>query len=483
MALRERSKLMSVTVDAIRTIETFVDEYDAEIDRNKIESRLMRLDQLYDRYVNVSIEVEMLMEEKTETKDKFFKSPHTAAVSKTYTPKATSCIVCNQSHRIYDCEVFKRMQLEQKQDTVRKKKLCWNCLSPSHLSRECSSKPCRRCNEKHHTLLHPPSPNDRSTQPQAKPPIRTQQSTSSIDDESVIPALLSVPAPLASTTTTSATQQPHTSNALAAANSTKTSYSTVLLSTAVVKVHGPSGRSTFVRTLLDSCSESNFITERIVQLLGLNRQKQAAVIAGMGGSTINSNRCTVTTFSSVDSTYSNTLTFNILTKITNDLPERKIDVSNWHIPSTVVLADPDFAKPQRIDMVIGAQLFFSLLREGQLPVVAGSPISQPILQRTVFGWVVSSPIKTHDQSRGSERVTLLCTTEDLDKQLPRFWRVGSSPNSRGLRRRKQPAIGTYQHPPPVTNQAGSLCAHQRRKKEFGTTSLVWRPGGSYLARY
>ncbi|XP_062713229.1 uncharacterized protein LOC134290183 [Aedes albopictus] len=512
MSLREHSKLMSVTVDAIKTIEKFVDDYDATVDRSKIESRLMRLDQLYSRYETVSIEVELLMEDTTETKatfinmrgemeeryyrlrdfltlnkpgkhtpphtshvtssvvrlpkidlptfdgeidnwipfhdayrslihnnkdlaavDKFhylmtalkdpvkrlldttsitgdnykiawdllvsrydnkrlliknhisslfnvelveeessdailalvdhferhvkilttlgepttewssllvhmlcsrlnhsvlrdwerstsedrkkiptyselitflkdqarillslnsgsttsiivMEKPHhsgayTAAVSKPLPPKATS--------RIYDCEEFKRIQLEQKQDTVRRKKLCWNCLGSSHFSRECSSKTCQRCNEKHHTLLHPFSPNVHCPQSHANPP---DQYTSDYNDESVISALLSIPSPLASTTTP-AIQQP-TFNSLAASNSSETSHSTVLLSTAVVKVHGPSGRSTFVRTLLDSCSESNFITERIVQLLGLNRRKQAAVIAGMGGSTVNSHQCT-----------------------------------------------------------------------------------------------------------------------------------------------------------------------------------------------
>ncbi|XP_065079455.1 uncharacterized protein LOC135702362 [Ochlerotatus camptorhynchus] len=359
-----------------------------------------------------------------------FSVAHTASVAKSSQSKSFSCIVCNQPHRIYDCEVFKRMPIEQKQDTVRKKKLCWNCLSSSHLSRDCSSKPCRKCNEKHHTLLHSSSPNDRSTQPQVKPPPGHQQPTIINGSEAVVSASLSTPIPL-SPTTSSVTHQPLT-NALAAASSSTTTYSTVLLSTAVVRVHGPSGRSTFVRTLLDSCSESNFITERIVQLLGLNRRKQAAIIAGMGGSTVNSTYCTVADFSSVNSTYSNTLTFSILSKITNDLPSRAIDISQWNLPPDLILADPDFASPQRIDMVIGAQLFFSLLQEGQIPVKAGPYEHQPVFQRTVLGWVVSGPVAIDIATQDSERVALLCTTDDLDQQLTRFWEVESCPQSRGL---------------------------------------------------
>ncbi|XP_062714931.1 uncharacterized protein LOC134291330 [Aedes albopictus] len=74
MALRERSKMMSVTVDAIKTIQDFVDNYDAEVDQSKIESRLMRLDQLYSRFEAVSIEVELLMDEEAETKATFTKN-------------------------------------------------------------------------------------------------------------------------------------------------------------------------------------------------------------------------------------------------------------------------------------------------------------------------------------------------------------------------------------------------------------------------
>ncbi|XP_055623360.1 uncharacterized protein LOC129766789 [Toxorhynchites rutilus septentrionalis] len=358
---------------------------------------------------------------------------HAAAVSKSFSPK--SCIVCNQSHRIYDCEVFKRMPLEQKQDVVRKKKLCWNCVSMKHLSRDFSSQSCRKCNEKHHSLLHPLSPNDRSTYTNINSsPVNIRTTNATAGSEPVPSAQLSTPT-LSTSTTTSATRQPLT-NALAAAQSSNTTYSTVLLSTAVVRVHGPSGKSTFVRTLLDSCSESNFITERIVQLLSLNRQKQTTVIAGMGGATVNSTHCTVATFSSIDTTYSHTLTFSILPRITNDLPARPIDISHWKLPSEVTLADPDFAKPQKIDMVIVAQLFFSLLVEGQIQVDPMSPESQPVLQRTLLGWIVSGPVSTGTAFRDSGRVAMLCTTDDLDQQLTRFWEVENCPRNRGLSKKE-----------------------------------------------
>ncbi|XP_058817142.1 uncharacterized protein LOC131680444 [Topomyia yanbarensis] len=367
-----------------------------------------------------------------------FSVAHTATIPNTSTYR---CAVCSQPHRIYECEEFKRKSVEQKHEIVRRKKLCWNCLSSSHMSRDCPSKPCRKCNEKHHTLLHQSSLSDRYALPQSKPTTAGSQPTtkgSSSDSFTSTPSATftqksssshSPPSEIATSQSRPITSRP-VSNAMAA--SCGAVYTTVLLSTAVVRVFGPTGKVTFARTLLDSCSEANFITERIVQLLGLKRTRQSAIISGMGGSTVKSVHNTVASFSSVDSSYSQTLTFSILPKITNDLPARPVDTSRWKIPFSLVLADPDFASPQKIDMVIGAQLFFTLLRDGQLSIADGPGVDQPLLQRTVLGWIVSGPVSQEAPCSDSTNVALLCTSDHLDQQLAKFWEIESCPDTRGL---------------------------------------------------
>ncbi|XP_053698654.1 uncharacterized protein LOC128745601 [Sabethes cyaneus] len=213
---------------------------------------------------------------------------HTSTVSQASTSR---CAACTQLHRIHDCETFKCMTLDEKQDIVRKKRLCWNCLSFSHISRDCLSKPCWKCNEKHHSLLHPTSTSDRYARSQGQfDTVDSPSSTRNNAPESTVTHL--EPAGHSASTT-----------ALSASLVTEAVHSTVLLSTAVVKVYGPNGTVTLARALLDSCSEANFITERIVQVLGLNRSRKSSTISGMGGFTVDSTHYTVATFSSVDSSF------------------------------------------------------------------------------------------------------------------------------------------------------------------------------------
>jgi Putative peptidase (DUF1758) len=77
-----------------------------------------------------------------------------------------------------------------------------------------------------------------------------------------------------------------------------------------------------------------------------------------------------------------------LTKITNDLPTWHIPRSQLNIPPGLRLADETFNVPGKIDMLIGADLFLSLLCKEQIP---GS-LNTPTIQRTKLGWIVGGPI-------------------------------------------------------------------------------------------
>ena len=68
-----------------------------------------------------------------------------------------SCPACEDDHLLFQCGMFKGWDLERKNDLVKRKRLCFNCLAYGHLLNSCSSrKTCRKCGEKHHTLLHKP---------------------------------------------------------------------------------------------------------------------------------------------------------------------------------------------------------------------------------------------------------------------------------------------------------------------------------------
>lgn len=64
-----------------------------------------------------------------------------------------NCVHCRNSHHVSQCEQFKTSIFNARRNTVSKAKLCWNCLKPGHITKECTEKPCEKCSQKHHILL------------------------------------------------------------------------------------------------------------------------------------------------------------------------------------------------------------------------------------------------------------------------------------------------------------------------------------------
>ena len=69
------------------------------------------------------------------------------------------CWLCKNNHRLIDCPSFKNRSISERRQFVKDNKLCFNCLSKTHIVKDCkSSFICREknCDKKHHTLLHEP---------------------------------------------------------------------------------------------------------------------------------------------------------------------------------------------------------------------------------------------------------------------------------------------------------------------------------------
>jgi hypothetical protein len=68
-----------------------------------------------------------------------------------------SCPCCDEAHGLYRCQKFKDKDPRQMKNFLKKKKLCFNCFSPSHDNSKCPSKfRCQAdgCNRRHNTLIH-----------------------------------------------------------------------------------------------------------------------------------------------------------------------------------------------------------------------------------------------------------------------------------------------------------------------------------------
>ncbi len=69
--------------------------------------------------------------------------------------KQTSCELCTGGHKLKSCERFKKLNIIDRNNFVKTKRLCTNCLSHAHTLKECESKfNCVYCHKRHHSMLH-----------------------------------------------------------------------------------------------------------------------------------------------------------------------------------------------------------------------------------------------------------------------------------------------------------------------------------------
>ncbi|CAH1989310.1 unnamed protein product [Acanthoscelides obtectus] len=145
------------------------------------------------------------------------------------------------------CGIFNKLSVNERIDKAKQLRLCLNCLKPGHFSTVCRANTCKRCNYKHHVLLHK----------------ETSRSNLATELESAHSANDAGEAPRNSNDTF---EQPSNSNGgeraetASVAISVFSSNNFVLLSTASVIVRGKHGKSAIVRAVLDSGSQSSYLT-------------------------------------------------------------------------------------------------------------------------------------------------------------------------------------------------------------------------------
>ncbi|GFV26889.1 DUF1758 domain-containing protein [Trichonephila clavipes] len=97
-----------------------------------------------------------------------------------------------------------------------------------------------------------------------------------------------------------------------------------------------------------------------------------------------------------------------------------MDATKVNIPSNIDLADKDFGIPGEIDMLIGGELFFELLRPNKFR----SPCKKWLFQETVFGYiVVGSFDKFEEKSYCGLAINAEINSDNLNQQLQAFWEI------------------------------------------------------------
>ncbi|XP_058465493.1 uncharacterized protein LOC131439026 [Malaya genurostris] len=276
----------------------------------------------------------------------------------------SKCLSCADTHPLFTCPVFGRLPVMEREKLLRQNSLCRNCFRRGHQAKECTSRfSCRRCKERHHTLVCYKEEKQKVLHGAEK------QVKGAVDQLQVDKA-----------STSKVSEGSSVSSNIARYGSK------VLLATAVVRAVDDYGHEFLARALLDSGSECNIISTHLAQKLHVKRYKTDIEISGIGQAPVKTTEKVRVTITSRLSSYSQNMELYVLNKVTEDLPTSAISVSNWESPVGVQLADPEFFRTHPIDLLLGGEFFFDFFPKKQ-QVSLG--LNMPTLVDSVFGWLIT----------------------------------------------------------------------------------------------
>ncbi|GFU80827.1 uncharacterized protein TNCV_3728651 [Trichonephila clavipes] len=105
----------------------------------------------------------------------------------------------------------------------------------------------------------------------------------------------------------------------------------------------------------------------------------------------------------------------VVKKITDFIPQKTLEISS-DFSNFVELADSNFKVPGKFDLLLGANIFYELLKPSRIKIKD----SQLLLVNSVFGYIVTSNLDSINETKvhcGFIR------DEDLNKTLEKFWKV------------------------------------------------------------
>lgn len=301
------------------------------------------------------------------------------------------CEFCSESHKLCFCKKFAKGSCEERREFVAKNNICFNCLGSNHTVYNCKkASTCKLCQKRHHSLLHQ-TETERRVQDNLKP------SKSSYDTNTS-------PTPMVSCLSTGKMWKPRQ----------------VLLATALIRAEARTGQHQMIRALLDQGSQACFITEATVQFLNLKRTPVQGRVSGLGhnSSTMVKYMVHLTIQSRLDLKFKLKLNAFVLNNITSYLPERSISSESfdWLGFQDNYLADPEFKTPNKIDVLLGADVYSRIIQEGILKSTTGTMIAQ----NTSFGWILSGGLNPVNDISNHIITMHVVTKEDI---LRKFWEI------------------------------------------------------------
>ncbi|UYV82911.1 hypothetical protein LAZ67_22001357 [Cordylochernes scorpioides] len=260
-----------------------------------------------------------------------------------------NCFLCQQEHGIYLCPTLLDMEPLERRRKVKQLKLCFNCLRNNQSVNQCRSEfKCRKCQGKHNTLIHIDANIHQFKEhtvgiPAIEEPDKNQ-AESSVKENNDALGVTSIH----NTTCLMSNQED----------------SFVLLSTATIMVMNHQGKYQPCRALIDTASQATLITRDCLKKLNLEPSRTRIELAGIGGQILDRPNGVINLNFTSHFNMSRIFKTNALVvdKVTSYMPYLKFEEHQFDHLQGLQLADPQYQYTAPIDILLGADIAFSLFK-------------------------------------------------------------------------------------------------------------------------
>lgn len=180
-----------------------------------------------------------------------------------------------------------------------------------------------------------------------------------------------------------------------------------------------------VRVLFDSGSQRSYITKKVAGSFALDGPSEVLSVSMLGGETSQTKRMKKVRFSlaSVQENVSTPVSMEALTidKICTSLEPVEIRLEDYPHLRNLILADSYPRGPVNVDILIGADFYFSFM-SGKCK--KGEATHAPTAVESTLGWIVGGPIESLSSKNTQSMLSTVCIDPVTDI-LKQFWELES----------------------------------------------------------
>lgn len=298
--------------------------------------------------------------------------------------RASGCTGCQgKCNELSNCGSFLALSPRDRFEFAKRNHLCIKCLKGRpHSAKGCGAR-CTMadCGKPHHILLH---------FDEFKMKNYNQNKNDGKHDESMqrfTPVAESTPPDNMNLTSAGQDSESPTSALKVVEKENK---STHVLATAIIKIKSDNGEYLLARALIDSGAMVNFVTKRFAAMVRAKLIPKNTDMKGMFAAERLTHVAPLT-LKSCHSEFTTAIEAVVLNKFEDCHPRGPLPLDMLKIPQNIApgLADPQFYRPQAVDIILGVGIAYDILSVGQIKLDTGLT-----LQKTMLGWLAAGNINT-----------------------------------------------------------------------------------------